>query len=230
MLFLIIFAANCRSALGLASGTIQDDQMTAYSAYNNDFTTFGSHRARLNLTSWPPGYRAQLSQASDSWIKIALKSKMVITGVATQGYGDTDVEEWTQQYVVMYSNGVDYLSFKDSKGQVKVSQMFENATFIEEFPSFLVNGVCIYKLLTDYLHLKLRWCSLLILVHKTTIYADTLITRYKENTNRFNVPVTVRSIEPLNSFIGYFVVSFIHFRAVVISGRIILVSGRTQNR
>ena len=49
-----------------------------------------------------------------------LGKEMVITAIATQGFGDDSVEEWIKQYMVMYSNGGDYLYFKDLKGVLKV--------------------------------------------------------------------------------------------------------------
>lgn len=117
--FCLLFSANCRRPLGIASGEIRNEQITVPSAYNNDFATFGSQRARLNLTSWPPGYRADPNQGS-GWIKVELGKEMVITAIATQGFGDDSVEEWIKQYMVMYSNGGDYLYFKDLKGVLKV--------------------------------------------------------------------------------------------------------------
>ncbi|XP_078349560.1 polycystin-1-like protein 2 isoform X5 [Oculina patagonica] len=111
--------ANCRRPLGLASGEIQNVQITAQSVYNNDFSTFGAHRARLNESSWPPGYRGDPNQ-SNGWIKVELGKKMVITAIATQGYGDPAVPEWMEQYLVMYSNGGDYSYFQDLEGNLQM--------------------------------------------------------------------------------------------------------------
>lgn len=106
----------------MASGEIQNVQITAQSVYENDFSTFGAQRARLNLTSWPPGYRADPNQ-KNGWIKVELGKKKVITAIATQGYGDPAVPEWMQQYMVMYSNGGDYSYFKDLEGNLQVSEV-----------------------------------------------------------------------------------------------------------
>ena len=103
----------------MASGEIRNEQITVSSAYDNDFSTYGSHRARLNLTTWPPGFRADPNQVG-GWIKVELGKKMVITAIATQGYGDDSIEEWVSQYMIMYSNGADYQYFKDLKGDLKV--------------------------------------------------------------------------------------------------------------
>ena len=112
----------------MASGEIQNVQITAQSVYDNDFSTFGAHRARLNLSSWPPGYRADPNQ-HNGWIKVELGKKMVITAIATQGYGDPAVPEWMQQYMVMYSNGGDYSYFKDLEGNLQVSKVYTNGNF-----------------------------------------------------------------------------------------------------
>ena len=104
----------------MASGEIRNEQITVSSAYDNDFSTYGSHRARLNLTTWPPGYRADPNQASSGWIKVEFGKEMVITAIATQGYRDDGIDEWVSQYMVMYSKGGDYHYFKDLKGVLKV--------------------------------------------------------------------------------------------------------------
>jgi hypothetical protein len=114
-------AAACREPLGIESGTIKDDQITVFSAYNDDFNTYGAQRARLSLTTWPQGHRANPQTASSTWLKIELKEEMVITGIATQGYGDSKIGEWVKQYMLLYSTGQDYLYFKDDKGGLKVS-------------------------------------------------------------------------------------------------------------
>lgn len=102
----------------MASGAIKNEQITASSVYNEEFSKFGAHRARLNLTR---GYRADRKQ-SGGWIKVELEKQMVITGIATQGYGDPRVPEWTEQYMVMYSKGGDYLYFQNLEGDLKVSR------------------------------------------------------------------------------------------------------------
>lgn len=77
--------------------------MAASSAFDNDFATFGAHRARLNLTSWPAGYRANTDTPDYfPWIKINLDQDMVITGIATQGYANSSLSEWVLGYLVFY--------------------------------------------------------------------------------------------------------------------------------
>ena len=78
--------------------------MSASSAYDDDFAMFGAHRARLNLTSWPAGYRANKEKiGSFPWLMIILDHDMVITGIATQGLGNaSSLNEWVTSYMVFY--------------------------------------------------------------------------------------------------------------------------------
>lgn len=77
--------------------------MSAPSAYDDDFATFGAHRARLNLTSWPAGYRANKDKIGFfPWLKINLDQDMVITRIATQGFGNVSLNEWVTSYMVFY--------------------------------------------------------------------------------------------------------------------------------
>ena len=59
-----------------------------------------------------------------------LGRKMVITAIATQGYGDPAVPEWMQQYMVMYSNGGDYSYFQDLEGNLQVSEVIKDKNII----------------------------------------------------------------------------------------------------
>ena len=112
--------ANCQEALGLADGRIKDMQLSALSAYKNDFGTYGPHRARLNLTSFPPGYRGDTTQ-DIPWIVINLQRKKILTVMAMQGYGDPEVAEWVKMFQVMYSDGAsDFTFMLNSKKETEV--------------------------------------------------------------------------------------------------------------
>ena len=113
--------------MGLENDFIKDKQLSAFSAYNNDPSTFGAHRARLNLNTWPPGYRADKksleSSTGNPWLMVDLGREVVITGIATQGYGDTSVSEWVTSYRLMHAVeklGSVYYSFMDANGDVQV--------------------------------------------------------------------------------------------------------------
>lgn len=102
--------------MGISDGRIKDNQFTAPSAFDNDFTTFGAHRARLNTT----GYRSAPENAGESWLKVDLGHTVVVTAIATQGYGNPEVKEWVTAYILLYSQGSDYVNFKDTNGETQV--------------------------------------------------------------------------------------------------------------
>ena len=110
-------------SLGLENGFITDKQLSAFSAYNNDSSTYGAHRARLNLKSWPPGFRALKVAHSNTlpWIRLDLGRQLAVTGIATQGYGDPSVAEWVSNYRLMYADKHDFAYFVDVDGEVLVS-------------------------------------------------------------------------------------------------------------
>lgn len=109
--------------MGISDGRIQDNQLDASSAYDNDFKTYGPQRARLNMTSWPPGFRSAPDKTDSAWLKVELGQMFVITGVATQGYGDTLVREWLWNYMLLYSKGDDddFSYFMDTNDELQVS-------------------------------------------------------------------------------------------------------------
>ena len=114
----IVSTDPCNIPLGLKNGLVKDEQFSSFSAYNDDFATYGAHRARLNLTTWPQGYRARYKfSEKPPWIKIDLRKELVITGIATQGYGDPSVAEWVTSYRLMYADKQGFHYFKDNHGK-----------------------------------------------------------------------------------------------------------------
>ena len=91
---------TCGEALGFESGAIKDAQFTASSVWMG-LNTFGPQRARLNNQQWPQGWSADLSD-KHPWIKISLQSDYVITGIATQGYGNSVFDEWVESYYLVW--------------------------------------------------------------------------------------------------------------------------------
>lgn len=127
----------------MESKRIKDQQITASSAFNDDFATYGSQRARLNLTSWPPGYRANPTELSFTWIKVDLGTDKVITGLATQGYGDTSVTEWVTSYIAMYESRMgDMQQFTNMQGGPKVSIFTNKSLLVEPFSKFVQKEIC----------------------------------------------------------------------------------------
>lgn len=132
----IVSTDPCNMPLGLANGLIKDEQFSSFSAYNNDFATYGAHRARLNLTAWPPGYRARYSFSGRTpWIRIDLRKELTITGIATQGYGDASVAEWVTSYRLMYAAKQDFDYFKDIHGKLLVSAVLLDFVVTEWYHS-----------------------------------------------------------------------------------------------
>lgn len=117
---LLCLPDECLQALGISDGRIKDFQLIASSAYENDFKTFGPHRARLNMTSWPPGYRADPIKAVSSWMRVEIERIVVVTAIATQGYGVEETPEWLTSYMLMYNQGSEYPFFRDTNGKAQV--------------------------------------------------------------------------------------------------------------
>ena len=73
------------------------------------------------MTHWPPGYRSASDKASSGWLKVEIGHMLVITGIATQGYGDVSASEWLTGYTLLYSQGADYSFFREINGNIQVS-------------------------------------------------------------------------------------------------------------
>lgn len=91
--------------------------MSAVEAYNSDMSKYGPKNARLMKTSPPQGYRGNKNNPEKSWFSVDLGRRMVVTWVATQGYGNSTVKEWITEFNLMYSvDGQDFSIFKDAVG------------------------------------------------------------------------------------------------------------------
>ncbi|KXJ20935.1 Coagulation factor VIII [Exaiptasia diaphana] len=97
---------QCHGPLGMQNRDIPDTSLLSGPAYNNDNLNYGAHHARLMS---PNGYRADVNALNDSWISVDFKREVVVTGIATQGYGNITAQEWVTQFVLLYSNGGDVL-------------------------------------------------------------------------------------------------------------------------
>lgn len=81
------------------------------------------------MSSWPPGYRSAPEDAAMGWMKVEIGHTVVITAIATQGYGEETTPEWVSAYIVLYSQGNNYLYFTEINGQIQVS---DNIAFIDD--------------------------------------------------------------------------------------------------
>lgn len=63
--------------------------------------------------------------AASSWLKVEVGRIIVITGIATQGYGDTSVKEWLSSFILLYSESEDesFSYFRDKDGNLQVKHV-----------------------------------------------------------------------------------------------------------
>ena len=53
---------------------------------------------------------------------------VVVTAIATQGYGKEDVPEWVTSYILQYSQGSQYTFFRNADGGIQVRASTFNVT------------------------------------------------------------------------------------------------------
>ena len=101
--FFLSYADECQEPLGIEDpDIIEDGQLTASSAWEDDHDKFGAQRGRLNLNRWPQGWTASVEDRSP-WFQVNLKHPFIITRVATQGYGGS-VDQWVEKYRVSWKS------------------------------------------------------------------------------------------------------------------------------
>ena len=144
--FLLCLTDECLQALGISDGRIDDSQLIASSVYHNDFMRFGPQRARLNTTS---GYRAEPSKAFSSWMRVDIGRIVVVTAIATQGYGDEKTPEWVTSYTLLYSQGLDYTFFRDADGETQVRVSTFNVTIDGKISSRCTFSYHFYQFYVD---------------------------------------------------------------------------------
>ena len=101
--FFLLYADECQEPLGIEDpDIIEDEQLTASSAWEDDHDKFGAQRGRLNLNRWPQGWTASVEDRSP-WFQVNLKHPFIITQLATQGYGGS-VDQWVEKYRVSWKS------------------------------------------------------------------------------------------------------------------------------
>ncbi|XP_072025436.1 uncharacterized protein [Amphiura filiformis] len=115
---------SCARRLGMESGEITDEQMSA----SSNFNTMPPQNGRLHFESdvsnrkscWGP--RQELGQ--EEWLQIDLKNLHTITGIITQGDGDNWRYHWVTTYRIHYASMKDgsneWLSYRELDGTIKV--------------------------------------------------------------------------------------------------------------
>ncbi|EKX32552.1 hypothetical protein GUITHDRAFT_121262 [Guillardia theta CCMP2712] len=94
-------------ALGMQSGEIKDQQITASSVWDSQGwppDQCGARLARLNRVDGMTGCWLAAEPSADQWLEVDLGSKCELTGIATQGRGHTRdgiFEQWVTAYELM---------------------------------------------------------------------------------------------------------------------------------
>lgn len=70
---------------------------------------------------------------NEIWILAKLLNESIVTGISTLGYNDSSEKEWITDYMLMYSTGKEYLSFKETSGEVKVRRYLVIAVYLAPF-------------------------------------------------------------------------------------------------
>ncbi|XP_038063802.1 discoidin domain-containing receptor 2-like [Patiria miniata] len=113
---------TCRSALGMNSKEITDDQLEASSVYEYDYVTYGPQNARLNLEqgagAWCPLSAAPESDGRYEYLQVNFHNISVITAVSIQGrwysgYG----QEFTPKFRLEYSRDNQWKRYRDGLQQ-----------------------------------------------------------------------------------------------------------------
>ncbi|XP_058388732.1 neuropilin-1 isoform X8 [Diceros bicornis minor] len=134
---------KCMEALGMESGEIHSDQITASSQYS---TNWSAERSRLNYpeNGWTPG-----EDSYREWIQVDLGLLRFVTAVGTQGAISKETKK--KYYVKTYridisSNGEDWITIKEGNKPV----IFQGNTN----PTDVVLGVFPKPLITRFVRIK----------------------------------------------------------------------------
>ncbi|KAF4794379.1 coagulation factor VIII [Turdus rufiventris] len=110
----LVYDLNCRNALGMASGSIADSQITASGQYGQ----WAPYLARLDNTG---SINAWSTDRSNAWIQVDLLHPTIIHGIKTQGARQKFSSLYISQFVMFYS--LDGRRWKTYKGNATSSQM-----------------------------------------------------------------------------------------------------------
>lgn len=119
---LVLCPGKCGDALGFESGEIKDGQLSVSSVWMG-VNTFGPQNARLNNQKWPQGWSADPSD-QNPWLNVSLDADYVITGIATQGYGNPVFSEWVESYYILWLDSEAGEVYYQENGKVKVGVIF----------------------------------------------------------------------------------------------------------
>ena len=115
-------------ALGMESGDIEDDQITA-SSFFSDYAGYQPWKGRLNNNGF---WSTELDVPTDPWIQVDLLQQTLVTGIITQGGLSRHYEDWVTTLQIQYGyKSEDTLMYILENGQPKVRTfyMFVSITF-----------------------------------------------------------------------------------------------------
>ena len=100
----------CQEPLGIESGNVTGDQLTA-----STFGSFDATNAILNQKrAWVPATNNQTQ-----WLQIDLHRQLLVSGVVIQGRPDT--KEWVTRYQVKYAlDGISWEFVTDTNASAEV--------------------------------------------------------------------------------------------------------------
>nr|XP_033804588.1 coagulation factor V [Geotrypetes seraphini] len=104
---------GCFVPLGMESGHIKDDQITASSIQSSWFSSWNPFYARLNLGGSVNAWQAKANN-NQQWLQIDLLQSKRVTGIITQGAWNFNTEMYVKTYAIYYSaNGKDWKPYLD---------------------------------------------------------------------------------------------------------------------
>ncbi|XP_019626183.1 PREDICTED: uncharacterized protein LOC109471335 [Branchiostoma belcheri] len=112
------YTTVCQDPLGMESGAIPDDSITASSFVG---ATLEPYRARLNGVAGNGGWAVQTNVIGE-WLQVDLGEMKLITGTITQGRAfGRDLEQWVKSYKIQHSaDGAAWTTYAGSDGVDKV--------------------------------------------------------------------------------------------------------------
>lgn len=131
---LLLHIESCTHELGLESGAVEDDLITASSSY--DPTNVGPHNARLRSDvqggAWCPR-QPVTRETNDQYLQVDLGDNYVISSVLTQGrYAGGQGQEYTQAYTIQYwrMGMSDMKEYRDSIGKTVLAGNTDTYTVV----------------------------------------------------------------------------------------------------
>ncbi|XP_060626735.2 coagulation factor V [Anolis sagrei] len=128
--FFTVIDEGCKLPMGLASGIIQDSQISA----SGHTSYWEPQLARLNNTGKYNAWSTEKKENEHPWIQVDLKRQVILTGIQTQGAMQILKHLYTTEYFITYSKyGRKWNVFKgDHRGTQKLFEGNSDAHGIKE--------------------------------------------------------------------------------------------------